>query len=122
MHKFKIVAIAMLVTLCVGDDCSSDFCTCLENSIFCDNLYRTPDLVPVNKSAITTMYINNGYLGDLKFLDEFENLAVLYLMNVHINCTLVEKANVNIQGSGCPGQCKYIYIYISCMLSFSLNF
>ena len=103
MHTLKIVTIAMLATLCLGDDCSSDFCTCLEKTIFCENLYRTPNLVLMNKSAITTIYINNGYLSDLEFLDKFENLSTLYLMNVFVECTLVEKANVNIRGSGCPG-------------------
>ena len=103
MYISNILIITMLTCLCFGEDCSSNFCTCLEKTIFCENLYRTPNLVPMNKSSITTIYMNNGYLSDLEFLDEFENLSILYLMDVFVDCTLVEKANINIQGSGCPG-------------------
>ena len=105
MHIFSIVGVILpiWISFCRGEDCSTDLCTCLENTIICDNLYRAPDLMPMDKSTITSIYINYGYLPSLTWMNGFENLQLLSLMEVFINCTLVEKSHVKIQGSNCPG-------------------
>ena len=86
-------------------------CSCQRAYIFCNELFRQPQLVVPHPENIIRIYINKGYLPSLTFLKDFQNLQFLHLDKVIISCDLVQTASVPVTGTDCPGK-FYLHYFI----------
>ena len=88
--------------LAQSNDCGQ-LCVCLEEYVFCQSVYKEPELQVQSPDTVIGVYINNGYLPSLGFLKAFTNLQFLELTDVSVNCSLLTGVAYRITDTDCPG-------------------